>query len=234
MREILFIDKPKGISSFDVIRELRKRLGVRKMGHAGTLDPMASGLLIVGVGSGTKRLAEFIGLPKTYRMRVLLGRRTATGDLEGEVVEERPVGTVTRKAVAAALAGMIGEIELPIPSYSAVKYKGRPLYHYARRGISVPQKIRRTPIYRLKLDGIEKEPRGIALDVELEAGKGTYARAVAEEIGRRLGAPATLAELRRMKIGAFDVKDASRLAYYSRDRGHNTTAASSCRCATKS
>ncbi len=224
MKDILFIDKPKGWSSFDVIRHLRKRLYVQKMGHAGTLDPMATGLLIIGVGKGTKRLTEFIGLPKTYRMRVLLGKRTATGDLEGEVQEERAVVKPDKRKVEEVLAGMVGEIELPIPMYSAVKYKGKPLYRYARQGIAVPVKMRTSRIRRLRLCGVSREGacpepacsepvepvegKGWVLDIELEADKGTYARAVAEEIGSRLGAPATLAGLRRIKIGDYDVGEA--------------------------
>lgn len=208
MENILFIDKPKGFSSFDVIRRLRRALGVQKMGHAGTLDPMATGLLIVGVGKGTKRLTEFIGLPKTYRMLVLLGKRTTTGDLEGNVIEERAVGKADKGKIQEVLARMVGEIELPIPMYSAVKHKGKPLYRYARQGIVVPVKIRRTHIRRLQLYGLSREGDGWVLDIELEADKGTYARAVAEEIGSRLGVPATLAGLRRIKIGDYDVGEA--------------------------
>lgn len=206
--EILLIDKPKGISSFDVIRALRKRLGVKKMGHAGTLDPLASGLLIVGVGRGTKRLTEFIGLPKTYRMTVLLGTRTDTGDLEGRVIERQAMRAVNRTAVKRILESMIGELLLPVPAYSAVKHKGQPLYRYARRGIAVPVIVRKTRIMHLKLLGIRRRGGGIAINIELEAGSGTYARAVAEEIGHRVGAPATVAELRRTRIGTFDVTDA--------------------------
>lgn len=208
MNDILFIDKPKGISSFDVIRMLRKRLGVRKMGHAGTLDPLATGLLIIGVGPGTKRLKEFTALPKTYRMRVLLGTRTATGDIEGAIVEERAPGHIREDAIRRAIARMVGEIELPIPIYSAVKYRGQPLYRYARRGITVPPRTRRTTIHRLTLHGIERSAGKIFLDIELKAGKGTYARAVAEDIGKRLGVPATLAELRRTHIGPYAVSSA--------------------------
>ena len=210
MQDILLIDKPKGLSSFDVIRELRRRLGVRKMGHAGTLDPLATGLLLIGVGEGTKRLAELIGLPKTYRMAVLLGKRTSTGDSEGEILEARPVGTITEEAVTVVLAGMVGAIELPVPMYSAVKYRGQPLYRYARRGIRVPEKRRTTEIYGLTLSGIRADGGAPVLNIELTAAKGTYARAVAEEIGRRLGVPATVLELRRTRIGAYDVRNAKR------------------------
>ncbi len=211
MPDILFIDKPKGMSSFDVIRHLRKKIGVRKMGHAGTLDPLATGLLIVGVGPGTRRLKEFIGLDKTYRMAVLLGKKTDTGDLAGKVIAEQDVASVDRAEAENILASMAGEIELAIPMYSAVKQRGRPLYHYARQGIAVEPKARKTRIHRLKLIGIETHSDGVVLNVELEAAKGTYARSVAEEIGRRLGLPATLADLRRTKIGQYDVSLAQKI-----------------------
>ncbi|MBI4132224.1 MAG: tRNA pseudouridine(55) synthase TruB [Candidatus Sungbacteria bacterium] len=210
MDDILLIDKPAGISSFGVIRLLRKRLGVRKMGHAGTLDPMASGLLIVGVGKGTKRLSEFADLTKTYQMRVLLGRRTTTGDITGEVIEERPPGRITPEAVRRVMAGMVGEIELGVPAYSAAKYRGQPRYRYARRGVAIPASIRRSRIYRLEFQSMRRDGDKVFLDAELEAEKGTYARAVAEEIGRRFGVPATLAALRRVRIGSFNVASAEK------------------------
>jgi len=212
MDNILFIDKPKGISSFDVIRELRKRLGIRKMGHAGTLDPLATGLLIVGLGSGTAKLKDFFGLPKTYRLSVLLGKRTDTGDIEGTVIEETEVRNVLRNQAEQALSSMTGELELPIPSFSAAKYRGKPRYAYARQGIAIPPKMRKTSIQRLGLLAIRRQDNETILEVELECGSGTYARSVAEEIGRRLGVPATLADLRRTNIGNIDVSQAKRLS----------------------
>ena len=207
MQDILFIDKPKGLTSFDVIRRLRKELGVRKMGHAGTLDPNASGLVIVGVGKGTKRLQEFMALPKTYVMDVLLGVRTNTGDIEGKVVEEKDVGRLEREEVVRVLKEMVGAIVLPVPVYSALKYKGKPLYAYARRGIATVPRIRNMDIHSLRLLKMART----LLKIEMDCGKGTYARSVAEEIGRRLGVPATLRYLRRTKIGLYRVKDAEKV-----------------------
>lgn len=215
MSDILFIDKPKGITSFDVIRRLRRKLGIRKMGHAGTLDPNASGLLIVGIGEGTKRLQEYMALPKTYVMDVLLGVRTDSGDAEGRVIEERPVSSIERGKVEAILREMVGDISLPVPIYSALKHKGKPLYAYARKGIAVEPRIRSMKVHSLRL---LKKPcltspnyRGLAsivLTMELKCGKGTYARSVGEEIGRRLGVPATLQDLRRTAIGNISVAEA--------------------------
>jgi len=155
--EIIFIDKPKGITSFDVIAALRRKLGIKRIGHAGTLDPFATGLLIIGIGAGTKRMKEFEGLPKTYVTDVLLGKQTDTGDPEGKVVDEKEVGDIGPAAVKKILEEMEGELELPIPQYSAVKHKGLPLYKYARRGIKIEQKFRTTKIIGLELLEIVKK-----------------------------------------------------------------------------
>ncbi len=215
MDQILFIDKPKGMTSFDVIRRLRKKLGVRKMGHAGTLDPNASGLLIIGVGEDTKRLKEFMALPKTYIMDILLGAGTDTGDIEGRIIEQKPVADIPAEKMSAILREMIATIRLPIPAYSALKYKGRPRYVYARKGISIEPKMRDMEIYSLTMLGVQRyDYRGLAsivITVEMRCGKGTYARSVAEEIGRRLGVPATLRDLRRTQIGEFNVADAEKI-----------------------
>ena len=211
MEDILFIDKPKGMSSFDVIRVLRKKLKIKKIGHAGTLDPQATGLLIIGVGKGTKKLKEFAQLSKTYLMEVLIGQRTETGDFEGKVTEEKEVKKVDIKKVKKILKEMEGEIELQVPLYSAVKFKGKPLYKYAREGIKITPPKRRTKIFYLKLLDWKKKGKFFVLKIEMKCQKGTYARSVAEEIGRRLNFPATLKELRRLKIGNFDVSKAKKI-----------------------
>lgn len=211
MEEILFIDKPKGMSSFDVIRILRKKLKIRKMGHAGTLDPLATGLLIIGVGKGTKRLKEFLNLPKTYLMDILLGKKTETGDLEGKIIEEKEVKEINRKKVKEILKEMEGDIKLEVPLYSAVKLKGIPLYKYARKGIKITPPKRKVRIFYLKLLDFLKEDKFYILKVEMKCQKGTYARAVAEEIGKRLNLPATLKDLRRTKIGKINISQAQKL-----------------------
>ncbi len=209
--EIIFIDKPRGITSFDVITVLRRKLGIKRIGHAGTLDPFATGLLIVGIGAGTKKLKEFETLPKTYVMDVLLGKQTDTGDPEGKVIDEKKVGDIGPVAVEKILKEMEGELELPIPQYSAVKHKGLPLYKYARRGIKIKQKFRTTKIFQLKLLEIVKNGSETVLRVEMDCERGTYARAVGEELGKRLNLPAMLVELRRTRIGDIDIEQARRL-----------------------
>jgi tRNA pseudouridine55 synthase len=209
--DILLVDKPKGITSFDVIRRLRKKIGIRKMGHAGTLDPLASGLLVVGVGSGTKKLKDLIGLPKTYEAEILIGRRTTTGDMEGEIVESKKVESLKAEELAGVLKGMVGVLELPVPVYSAIKKDGKPLYKYARQGEKVDVPIKEMKIYDIELLDVSCSDGECILSVRMDVGSGTYVRSVAEEVGRRLGFPATVKELRRTRVGDFDVKDAQKI-----------------------
>lgn len=208
---LLLIDKPKGITSFDVIRKLRKRMNVKKMGHAGTLDPLATGLLLVGVGSGTKKLKDLIGLPKVYETEILVGRRTTTGDMEGEVVESKKVENLKAEEAVEILKGMIGNIQLPVPIYSAIKKEGKPLYKYARWGKDIDVPIKTMRIYNMEFLEIFHVDDGYVLSVRMKVGSGAYVRSIAEEIGKRLGFPATVKELRRIKIGEFDVKDAEKI-----------------------
>lgn len=217
MKDILFIDKPKGISSFDVIRVLRKKMKIKKMGHAGTLDPQATGLLIIGINQGTKKMKEFEKLPKIYLMDVLLGKKTETGDLEGKVIEEKQVKNVDIEKVKKVLKGMQGEIEFQVPLYSAVKIKGIPLYKLARKGTKkiMGEKIkppkRKKRIFYLHLQDHFKEDNFYILRIEMKCEKGTYARSIAEEIGKKLNFPAVIKELRRLKIGNFSVEKAEKL-----------------------
>jgi len=211
MEQILFIDKPKGITSYDVIRVLKRKLKVKKIGHAGTLDPQATGLLIVGIGKATKKLKDFMELPKTYYMEVLLGKRTETGDLDGAVIEQKEVHTIDEKQLKKVIEDLEGEIELPVPIYSAVKHKGIPLYKYARKGIKIEGKVRRVRIFYLKLIEVLKDPQQIILKMEMKCSKGTYARSLGEELGRRLAIPTTLKEVRRLRIGEFDIAQAQTL-----------------------
>jgi tRNA pseudouridine55 synthase len=203
---LILIDKPKGITSFDVIRILRKKLGIKKMGHAGTLDPMATGLLIVGVGEGTKRLEKLIGLPKVYEAEILLGVRTNTGDVTGEVVEEKEVLPVTGEQIAEMLKGSVGKIKLPVPIFSAVKRQGKPLYKYARKGEVVEVPVKEMEIVEVELIGSAMEENRFQVRVNVKSG--TYVRSLAEEWGRRLGTVATLKGLRRISIGQYSIEDA--------------------------
>lgn len=212
-KEILLVNKPYGISSFGVIRELRKKLGVRKIGHAGTLDPLAEGLLVIGVGPGTKKLTDLVGLDKVYEVEIELGERTASGDKEGEVLEERVVtdDDVSDDQIKEVLSGLVGEVELPVPIYSAVKKGGTPLYKKARRGEEVEAPRRSMRIYSLELLRRRVGVGRVFITLSMEVASGVYVRSVAEEIGRKLGFPATVSKLVRTRVGDFLLEDAVNL-----------------------
>ena len=207
---IILIDKPKGITSFDVIRELRKELGIKKIGHAGTLDPLATGLLIVGVGEGTKKLNEYLKLDKVYLVDILVGEKRDTGDLEGKIIEESEVNELDVSKVKNVLQEMVGELTLPVPRYSAIKERGEPLYKKARRGEEFKPSERKMIVYSAKSYDIsyDLEKKRAVVKVEFNVSSGTYIRSLAEEFGKRLGHPATVAELRRISIGNFKIEDA--------------------------
>jgi len=211
MNDILLIDKPKGITSFDVIRILRRKLNIRKMGHAGTLDPLGSGLMIIGIEKGTKKLNDYLKLPKIYIAEVLLGKKTTTGDMEGEVLEEKKIPEIDIKIIEKIIKELKGKITLPVPIYSAIKIKGKALYEYARKEIDIKPPEKEMEIIKIKLNNYYKDEDFYVLCLEIEVASGTYIRSIAEEIGRRLNYPATLRNLRRTKIGNFKIEDAQKL-----------------------
>jgi len=223
MDEILLIDKPAGITSFDVIRRLRPRLGVKKIGHAGTLDPLATGLMILGVGQGTKKLTEFIELDKEYVAEILFGESRTTGDMEGEIIESVTEVVLTPQAILEAVASLVGTLTLPVSAYSAIKKDGVPMYKRAREAAKMGKIIIAVPLREMKVYeaeeftiAINRDSRQLAvgrmvITVRFFVSSGTYIRSLSEELGRRLGYPATLLSLRRTKIGKFDVQDAKKI-----------------------
>ncbi len=211
MEDILFVDKPKGISSFDVIRILRRKYSIKKMGHAGTLDPEASGLMIIGVNKGTKKLTQFLELDKIYLIDVLFGIKTNSGDLAGEVIETKEVEDLNLDDIKKALEELTGNIEITVPIYSAIKLNGKPLYKYAREGIKIDPPKRMIDVYSLKYIDLILKDKEYILQVELHCQKGTYARSIAEMIGEKIGVPATVKDLRRTKIGEFSIEDAEKI-----------------------
>lgn len=218
----MLVNKPKGITSFDVIRRLRRLYsdthnGERapKMGHAGTLDPLASGLMVIGVGKGTKLLAGLVKLDKEYEAEVLLGMQTTTGDLEGEVVNKKIVeesAEILRSKISVELDNMTGALTLPVSVYSAIKKDGVPMYKRARAaektGESVEVPVREMVVYKAELLDIRGGDGEAIATIRFHVGSGTYIRSLGEELGRRLGYPAALANLRRTRVGKFDSKDA--------------------------
>jgi tRNA pseudouridine55 synthase len=192
---IVILDKPAGPSSFALVRDLRRRTGART-GHAGTLDPFATGLLLLLSGAATKLASCFVGLDKRYLTDVDLSSRTTTGDPEGEMLDQHePPSPAT---LDEALAGLRGEVELPIPAASAVKIGGERAYRLARRGVAVEMPLRRSRID--SLDVITYRDGIVTLD--LRVGSGTYVRAIADTLGGHC------ASLRRTEVGPFRVDEA--------------------------
>lgn len=201
----LLVDKPGGMTSFGVVKKVRWALRVKKVGHAGTLDPMATGLLIVLVGRGaTRQQDRFMGLPKTYTGTVRLGQTTASYDADSPVEEERDASHVTDGEIEAALEAFRGEIMQRPPIYSAIKRGGERLYKKARRGEDVEIEPRPTTIYSYEVTG----RRGDDVDVRVECSKGTYIRSLAHDLGHALGVGGHLVALRREAIGPFRVDEA--------------------------
>ncbi len=201
---ILNINKPKGLTSHDVVDEIRRVTGMKKVGHAGTLDPLATGVLLVCVGKATRVARFLMQSPKTYRAVIRLGISTDTYDAEGRVVRSVPEVKVTREEVEKALEKFRGVIEQVPPMYSAIKIGGKRLYELARQGKEVPRKPRRVEIYRLEL----LEWDNPFLTVEVECSPGTYIRSLAHDLGEELGCGAHLAKLTRTRSGKFTLEKA--------------------------
>jgi len=205
---ILNIDKPRGLTSHDVVDRVRRLAKQRRVGHAGTLDPLATGVLILCLGRAT-RIVEYLSeSPKAYRATIRFGLVTDTWDLEGEVIEEREWQGLSLAEIQQVLPQFQGTIEQVPPMYSALKHQGKPLYKLARQGITIARKPRRVEIYRLSiLDWCPPE-----LVLEVECSKGTYIRSLAYELGQALGVGGCLVGLVRTAVGPFRLEDAVALS----------------------
>ena len=204
---VLLLDKPVGVTSNRALQMARRLINARKAGHAGTLDPLASGLLPVMLGEATKFSADLLDADKSYRATVRLGVTTTTGDAEGEVTGRSAVD-LEEGAVERALARFTGAIEQVPPMHSALKRDGRPLYELARAGIEVERAARAVRIHGLRLI----EHAGDTLVLDVDCSKGTYVRVLAEDIGQALGCGAHLSALRRTRVGPLTIDDAVELA----------------------
>ncbi|MBI1952966.1 MAG: tRNA pseudouridine(55) synthase TruB [Candidatus Omnitrophica bacterium] len=207
MDGLLLIDKPSGITSHDVVDRVRRRFKVRKVGHAGTLDPMATGLLILLVGAATRRAQEFLQCDKSYLAAVRLGKTTDTQDAEGKILTEQEVGPLTGDEIEEACRRFRGEIEQEIPAYSAVRIQGRRSYALARAGLEVPRRSRRIRIDELTILAV----RLPEVELKVTCSSGTYIRALASGLGEVLGCGAHLARLRRIRVGSFTIDQAVKL-----------------------
>ena len=204
---VLAIDKPAGMTSFDAVRAVRRVYNERRVGHAGTLDPTATGLLPVCVGRATRLVDYFHMQPKTYRCVVRFGQRSTTLDTEGEVTDVADASSVTADAVRDAAAHFVGDIEQVPPMHSAVRYEGRHLYELARAGEEVERKPRRVHIESISVDGFRPGARAEA-DLTVVSGKGAYMRVLAAEIGEVVHTGALLAWLSRVAYGPLTLDDA--------------------------
>lgn len=202
MNGILIVDKPSGWTSFDVIAKLRGILGTRKLGHSGTLDPMATGVLPVFAGGASKAVDMQPDHTKAYRALIRFGIATDTGDVTGTVLRSEQTA-VTEEQLRAVLPRFTGDILQTPPMYSAVKVNGSPLYKLARQGVTVERKARPVTIHRLEVTGREG---GQDFVLEVDCSKGTYVRTLVEDLGEALGVPATLAGLRRTRAGVFGLE----------------------------
>lgn len=202
MNGIVVIDKPAGMTSHDVVARCRRALGVKRIGHAGTLDPGATGVLVIGVGRATRLLRFLEAHDKTYEATVTFGVTTTTFDADGDPIEECDASGLSRATVEAALDALRGEIDQVPPMVSAVKVGGERLYAKARRGEEVERAPRRVTIHELRLDSFEPATRPVARLV-VRCSKGTYVRSLAADLGEAVGTGAHLAALRRTAVGPF-------------------------------
>jgi tRNA pseudouridine55 synthase len=211
---ILLIDKPTGLTSHNVVDIVRKKLQVKKVGHTGTLDPLATGLLIILVGRQyTKRQDEFLKQDKQYQVTVKLGEETDTYDSDGEVVKKTPLVSlkkITQQDIISALKNFQGEIQQTVPPFSAVKVKGKKLYQLARQKIT----ITKLPVRTITIKNIKTlsfNAKTFELELLVDCSSGTYIRSLAHDLGKLLGVGAHVTQLRRTKIGKLNVEKTTKL-----------------------
>ena len=205
---LLVVDKPAGMTSHDVVAGVRRTLGTRRVGHAGTLDPMATGVLVLGVERATRLLGHLALGDKAYLATIRLGASTTTDDAEGEVTGSADAAAVAEPAIRAGIAELTGAIEQVPSAVSAVKIGGERAYKLVRRGEQVELAARPVTVSRFDLLAVRRGPARTDLDVEVECSSGTYVRALARDLGAALGVGGHLVALRRTRVGPFGIGDA--------------------------
>lgn len=207
MDGIVNVNKAYGVSSHGAVQTVRRLLSHIKAGHSGTLDPMATGVLPVCLGKGTRVVEYMIELPKVYHAAVVLGKTTDTEDATGTILETKAVPILERSQVEEILSSFTGRIEQLPPLYSAVKYKGKPLYHWTRLGEEVPRKVRTALIYSIRVSefNLNQEPQ---LVFDVECSRGTYIRTLAADLGKKIGCGAHLSGLARLAVGPYKLENA--------------------------
>jgi len=201
---LLVVDKPEGITSLDVVREIKHRFLIKKAGHIGTLDPFATGVLPVAMNEGTKLIPFLKEDPKDYEAVMKIGEETRTDDLTGEIVERGPWEDLSPEIIRTVFKSFLGKIRQTPPMFSAVKVKGMPLYRMARRGIEIEREEREVQVYDLQVRKIDLP----MIHFRVSCSKGTYIRALARDIGKRIGCGAHLVSLRRTRSGPFTLEQA--------------------------
>jgi tRNA pseudouridine55 synthase len=204
MNGVYIIDKQSGITSHDVVDSLRKVLGTKAIGHGGTLDPLATGLLVCLVGEATKLSQYVMAEEKTYQVGIRLGVRTDSGDITGHILETKDASGISEDIIIRELEGLKGPLDLKVPKFSAVKVKGKKLYEYARNNEDIDLPTKTMVIHEIKF--LELTEGLVQLEIRCE--KGTYVRSWVEELGQRLGVGATVNSLRRLKSGCFSIEQA--------------------------
>lgn len=204
MQGILIVDKPKNFTSHDIVDLIRKKFNIKKVGHAGTLDPSATGVLVVLIGKATKSSAQLSGQDKEYQACLTLGIATDSLDSEGNITKREKVGSISQDRLQKIFNQFKGRIEQVPPMFSALRHRGRKLYDLARRGIEVKRKARIVYIHQLKL--IKRSTTQIHFSIKCS--KGTYIRTLAADIAKKLNYPGHLSQLRRTKSGPFTIEQA--------------------------
>jgi tRNA pseudouridine55 synthase len=205
---LVIVDKPSGWTSHDVVARLRRTLGTRKVGHAGTLDPMATGVLVVGFGRATRLLGHLMLTEKTYAATVRLGVVTSTDDAEGEALATVSAEHVSEADVRAAVAGQVGEIDQVPSSVSAIKVDGKRAYARVREGEDVDLPARRVTIHEAEAGEFRRDGDALDFELRVRCSSGTYIRAIARDVGAALGVGGHLTALRRTSVGPFTLEDA--------------------------
>lgn len=216
MDGLLIVDKKEGITSFDVIRNVRKEYNIKKVGHIGTLDPLASGVLPVLIGKATK-LSDYLMMhDKEYIAKIILGKKTSTGDREGNVIEEKEIekSKISKENIEAVLNSFLGESYQIPPMYSAIKVNGKKLYELARENKEIERtqrKINIAKIELLKIENVNLSLQSIEITYKVQCSKGTYIRTLSEDIAEKLGTVGYMSYLRRTRVGDFKIEDAGKL-----------------------
>jgi tRNA pseudouridine55 synthase len=208
---LVVVDKPGGMTSHDVVARVRRLAGTRKVGHAGTLDPMATGVLVVGVEKATRLLGYLTLTEKEYDATIRLGQSTSTDDAEGEITGGATAAGVSAETLAAAVAGLTGEIEQVPPAVSAIKVDGQRAYRLTRAGAAPELKSRPVTVYEFTVTAVRRDGELLDVDATVRCSSGTYIRALARDLGAALGTGGHLTRLRRTRVGGYRIEDARTL-----------------------